>query len=434
MADTNKGLGRLAIIGGGISGVTLALALIKRGIHVQIYEQARHFGEIGAGVAFNEAAVRAMEICSPAVVEAFEATRTLNQWPSKRNVYFDILDGQHDTEAGKEKNLFHLDSHVGTNAVHRAHFLDAISKHLPDGITHFRKHLDTIVEQPDGTLQVKFHDGTTEEADAVIGCDGIKSSVRVWMFGDDHPASHPQYTHCYAYRGLIPVDRFRQELGDDLASNSYFHLGKDGHFLTFPVSHGGVVNVVAFKPVPVGSTWPSTTKLTLPSEKSHVERDFKDHGPTIQKIISLLEPDLDCWAIFDTGDHPVPHYNKGRVCLLGDAGHATSPHQGSGAGMCIEDCAIMAELLTSPLVEKNGPKGVEAAFKAYNDQRLERTQDLVQSSRRAGELWDLRAEGVGDDYKKLEAEITARFRKVWDGQVKDYIKEAEGLLEKQLKA
>lgn len=86
------------------------------------------------------------------------------------------------------------------------------------------------------------------------------------------------------------------------------------------------MNVVAFKVDP--GQWPSNTKLTLPSEKSHVFKDFKDFGATVHKIIDMLEPNLDCWAIYDTGDHPMPYYNKGRVVVLGDAGHATSPHHG----------------------------------------------------------------------------------------------------------
>jgi len=250
------------------------------------------------------------------------------------------------------------------------------------------------------------------------------------MFGETHPCAAPQYTHKYAYRGLIPMDRARASLGDDLAMNAKMHMGENAHVLTFPVNHGATMNVVAFYSSP--DPWPSETKLTLPSEKEHVLRDFKHFGATVHHIIDLLEPNLDCWAIFDTGDHPVPRYNQGRAVLLGDAGHATSPHHGAGAGMCIEDAAVMAELLTDERIARNGGRGIEAAFKAYSDQRLERTQDLVQSSRRSGNLYEWRAEGVGSDIAKIEEEVTWRCNKIWDGQIEDYIKEVKELLGKNL--
>jgi salicylate hydroxylase len=118
----------------------------------------------------------------------------------------------------------------------------------------------------------------------------------------------------------------------------------------------------------------------------------------------------------------MPYYNKGRVVVVGDSGHATSPHHGAGAGMCIED----------PRVAEAGHKGLEAAFQAYSEQRLERTQWLVQSSRRSGDLYEWRAEGVGRDFKKIEEECRERDEKLWNGQVKEYIEEAKTLLGKHL--
>jgi salicylate hydroxylase len=152
----------------------------------------------------------------------------------------------------------------------------------------------------------------------------------------------------------------------------------------------------------------------------------------VLKIIDMLEPQLDRWAIFDTGSYPMPFYNKGKVVVIGDAGHATSPHHGSGAGMCIEDAAILAELLVDPRVAENGDKGIAPAFEAYSKQRLERTQWLVQSSRRSGDLYEWRAEGVGTDIPKIEEECRWRDEKIWNGQVSEYIQEAKELFGKAL--
>ncbi|KAL1305144.1 hypothetical protein AAFC00_002069 [Neodothiora populina] len=425
---TKHNLGSIAIVGGGISGVCLGIALLQRGIKVEIFEQAVTFGEIGAGVAFNPAAVRAMKKCSEDVFQAFDKVATVNGWPEKKTTWFDWVDGYNDTEIAKEQWHFTLSNEIGANGVHRAHFLDNLVKAVPEGVTHFNKHLDTIIEHDNGKLTLRFHDGVTHEADAVIGCDGIKSKVRAWMMGPDSPCTQPTYTHKYAYRGLIPMDKARKELGDDLGQNAKMHMGQDGHVLTFPVDKGRTMNVVAFKVDP--GEWPSATRLTLPTTKEDAKRDFKDFGVTVNRIIDLLEPNLDRWAIFDTGKHPMPYYNKGKVVVLGDAGHATSPHHGSGAGMCIEDAAIMAELLADPRVEEHGDKGFKAAFEAYSKQRLERTQWLVQSSARSGNLYEWRPEpeGRGRDLKGIENECRERCDKIWNGDLTEYIAEAKELL------
>jgi salicylate hydroxylase len=136
---------QIAIIGGIISGVTLAIGMHKRGIPVTIYEQAHAFGEIGAGVDFSPNAVHAMKLVDKCVYDAFEEVATHNPWESKSKVWFDFLDG---TAGGREalKILFSLEDVCGQNVVHRAHFLDAMLKYLPRDIAHFRKHLDDVVE------------------------------------------------------------------------------------------------------------------------------------------------------------------------------------------------------------------------------------------------------------------------------------------------
>jgi salicylate hydroxylase len=222
---TSKSSQSVAIVGGGISGVCLAVALIQRGLNVQIYEQAHKYGEIGAGVAFAPNSIRSMQACSPDIYHAFEKVATRNQTKEKQNVWFDFKDGYSDAEIGSEKILFTLKNDTGSNCVHRAHFLDEMVKLVPEGITHFHKHLDTIEQGEEGEqLTLKFHDGTTAKADAVIGCDGIKSRVRAWMLGEDHPATPPVYTHKYAYRGLIPMAKAIEALGEDNAVNAKFYV------------------------------------------------------------------------------------------------------------------------------------------------------------------------------------------------------------------
>lgn len=122
--------------------------------------------------------------------------------------------------------------------------------------------------------------------------------------------------------------------------------------------------------------------------------------------------------------------NKGRVLISGDAAHATSPHKGSGAGLAIEDSAVLAEILADERVKT--ATDLDAAFSAFNDARKERGQWLVNASRRAGDLYEWRAEGVGRDYKKIEEEINWSNAVIGEADVKTMCARARESLGKRL--
>ncbi|KAI0128319.1 salicylate 1-monooxygenase sala [Xylariales sp. AK1849] len=420
----------IAIIGGGIAGASLAIALLNRNIRIQIYEQGHAFSEIGAGVAFGPNSVRAMDACHSSLRDAFEKVATHNQWPGKKNVYFEFQDGRPDANGGdRTETVFALHNEQGQNAVHRAHFLDEVSKLIPKEICHFRKHLDDIVEdEKSGKLKMTFHDGTSAEADAVIGCDGIKSRTRALVVGETHPSAKAKYTHMYGYRGVIPMDKAAEVLGEERAANGGLWMGPYGHLLSFPVDGGATYNLFAAVYDP--NEWPSEDRLTLPAKREDAMKDFDKFGPAVKKRFEMVEDNLDRWALFDLGDDPVPFFNKRRIVLLGDAAHATTPHHGAGAGFCIEDAAVMAAILADDRVKT--ARDLESVFAAFDASRRPRGHWLVQSSRRATELYDMRAEGVGDDLKKIEKELRDRFETVWNYDLSKAIEEAKGDLGKRL--
>lgn len=214
-----------AIIGGGIAGLTLAIALHHRGVPVKIYEQAAQFGEIGAGVSFTPNAVQAMTICHPGVHAAFEKVCTRNLWPEKQKVWFDYYDGQAgDVEARTQRPAFSIGNNVGQNGVHRARFLDELIKLVPGEIAVFGKRLERIDRVDGGKYTMFFADGSTAKADAILACDGIKSKVRQCLFGADHPCALPSYTHKYAYRALVPMDEAAAAIGKEKAQNAGMHV------------------------------------------------------------------------------------------------------------------------------------------------------------------------------------------------------------------
>jgi len=213
----------IAIIGGGIAGLTLAIALHERNVPVQIYERAKHFREIGAGVSFSGNAIDAMNVCHSGVQGGFDRVATHNGWPSKSTVWFDYYDGMA-REMDQSKNLFSVTTRVGQNGLHRADFLSELVKLFPAERAHFGKRLEDITEGADGKLVMRFGDGSTAEADAVIGCDGIHSRVRRILVGPDHPAAEPTYTHKYAYRGVVPMGEAIKAVGEEKARNASFYV------------------------------------------------------------------------------------------------------------------------------------------------------------------------------------------------------------------
>ena len=97
---------------------------------------------------------------------------------------------------------------------------------LPAGIAQFGKRLQSIDETKNGLMEMTFTDGSTATADAILGCDGIKSRVRQIMFGENHPCAHPTYTHKYAYRALVPMEDAVAAMGEEKAMNSCMHVSQ----------------------------------------------------------------------------------------------------------------------------------------------------------------------------------------------------------------
>lgn len=208
------------------------------------------------------------------------------------------------------------------------------------------------------------------------------------------------------------------------------HLGLNAHALTFPVAGGKLLNVVAFVTDP--EEWPYKEKFTAPATKSEAVAAFKDFNPAVRAIMDLLPENLDKWAVFDYFDNPAPTYVRGRVCISGDAAHASAPYHGAGAGFCIEDAAVLAALLetvaaatTTTTVRDNPPTEdpthkaalLRTAFKTYDTIRRERNQWLVESSRFVGEMYEWRDPEIGRDARKVGHEIEWRSRRIWDFDV-----------------
>lgn len=211
------------------------------------------------------------------------------------------------------------------------------------------------------------------------------------------------------------MDKARATLGVFKTSNRVMHCGPNAHVLTFPVANDTLLNVVAFTSDPQDWTAPDG-KFVVPAAKSEATKAFSRFSPVVQGLMNLLPEKLDKWGVFDTYERPVPSYIDGRLCLAGDAAHASSPHHGAGAGSGIEDCLALAVLLqtVSERSKLHRPDAVRAALQVYNDVRYDRSQWIMDTSRAVGEIYEFQGLNCGSDHARIAHEIHGRSHKIWD--------------------
>jgi salicylate hydroxylase len=410
----------------------MTIGLLHQNISCTLYESAPAFAEIGAGVSFGPNAIRAMSLIDPEIEAGYQRQATSNAFPSNKTSWFDFRLGMREDAWTELKCLRKEDQIIarvtagslGQSSVHRAHFLDELVKLVPEGVAKFGKRVETI-EKKAAKMQLTFHDGSVAEADAVIGCDGVKSRTRQILLGENHETTNPTFTGKYAYRGLVPMAKAAAAIGEEYARNSQMYLGSHGHLLTFPIEKGETMNVVAFRTKEDGK-W-EDERWVLPMNKEDMFTDFEGWGTSVQKILSLMEKP-DVWALFD--HPPAPTYYSGNLAILGDAAHASTPHQGAGAGQAIEDAFILSNLLG----KVDSADEIERAFYAYDAIRRPRSQKVVSTSRDAGALYEFEDEKLASDLDLVRTTLETRYDWIWDGDLKQQLMKAQDIMDLKLKS
>ncbi|RYO87189.1 hypothetical protein DL766_008187 [Monosporascus sp. MC13-8B] len=417
----------IAIVGGGIVGLILAVGLIGQGVEVKVYEQAQGFREIGAGIAFTANAIRCMNCIDKSVVTALRSSGSIptSGDPDDPNDYLRWIDGYNSVrrdEETEQRFLYKICAGLrGFEGCRRDQFLEALALLVPAGRIEFQRRLVDVVQPMDSEAPVKllFEDGTTAHADAVIGCDGIKSQLRRVILGNDNPASYAHYSHKFAFRGLVPMEQAIVALGDYKARNQHMHVGPGAHLIHYPVANHTMVNVAAF--VHDANDWPDDNQMVAPATRHDVQVAFHDWAPSVRRLLSQLPEKLDKWALYDTWDFPAPQFHRDKMCLAGDAAHASTPHHGAGACMGVEDVLCLVHLMKEATASVDGGKttrgqALRVAFEAFSSIRRPRTQWLVDSSRRVCDLYHQREWGDRQRWTKAEVcfeEIRDRTLKIW---------------------
>ncbi|RPD65133.1 FAD/NAD(P)-binding domain-containing protein [Lentinus tigrinus ALCF2SS1-6] len=397
---------QVAVVGGGVCGLTCAIALHRAGVPVQLFEAAAKFGEIGAGIGVGPNAVQTLDKLG--LLDAI--LRKVNPAELKDR-YFSFYEGLSDShEAIYRYPTLPEDKALG---IHRAAFLDALVDVFDPSIAHFNKRCMSITgSQTDPKrLVIHFQDGTTHEVDVVLGADGVKSSVRDFVLeGKDRRLA---FSHTVAYRGLIPWTQL-QEAGFkiDASEQPVCIMGPSKHFILFPIKDGAIINVVAFAarydiPIGVGEV-NEKVQWVEAVNKDVLFKEYEGWGPDVEALLKCMPDKPGKWSIHVVHP-PLESYVKGRIALLGDAAHAMLPHMGAGAGQGIEDAYMLSRLLGHP---ETNTQNIEAILEAYSRVRQPRAQMVWEGSRYVGRVYDLHGPS-GPTSEGLRKDIGEVWGPVW---------------------
>lgn len=350
------------VVGGGIGGLAVALALRRAGVAVHVYEQAAVLREVGAGLALGPNAVNVLHRLGLA-----DALRAVGVVP----LSMDPRDGHTGARIARiplaelavqrwGAPFYHL---------HRSDLHNALRAAL--GEQHLTLGARCVAVEQDGAeIRIRFADGREASGAVLIGADGIHSTVREYVAGPDRP----QWSRQISWRGLAPA-----AVGHavDLEVRHHSFWGPRQQFVAFYVSGGRLVNWV-------GNTqsdddWQEES-WSARGDRAQVLQLYSGWHPQVQGLIAGTEQVFK-WALFD--QPPLQKWSRGRVTLLGDAAHPMLPYLAQGASQSIEDAFVLASCLA------HDPVGPEHALRQYADLRRQRTAAIQAASQEQAQLVQL---------------------------------------------
>ncbi len=349
---------RVAIIGGGIGGLTAANALRRAGVEVSVYEAAGELKEIGAGVALHANAMRVLRF-----IGVEDAVRKV----SGRTEYAVTRDGITGRVISRTNRARYAELHgIEPATVHRADLLDVLAAALPEGVASLAKRC-VSVESTGSSAVARFADGTEAEADVIIGADGIHSPVRTSLFGPDAP----RFTGKICYRSVIPTAAVRGGVLSDVAADNGQWLGPHGTIVLYPLRGEELINVVCHYD---DDSYRHESWVTE-CERAEVLERYKGWHPSLLRLFEAGQTWYK-WALYDRD--PIPAWTSGRVSLLGDAAHPMLPYLGQGACQALEDGAVLANALAA------WPSDPVGALASYERTRRPRASQVVLTARARG--------------------------------------------------
>ncbi|KIW16115.1 hypothetical protein PV08_06166 [Exophiala spinifera] len=386
---------QVAVIGGGIGGLCTALSLnyhCGNALEIDIYEQAPQYKEIGAGVGIGVNAAKLLHKIGLGERVTKIAGKRSGIW-----ITFRKFDDGSDVVTVPSVDT----DQIKQLPVHRAEFLDLLVDTVKErnaATLHTNKRCRRLTEEGDH-VHIEFENGTTAKANLVIGCDGIHSAVRGQFTSDN-----PEYSGRIAYRGLVPISEIEHWWGFETYSVTW--LGKNRHFLCFPISQNKTLNIVAFvaeKEENLGDLKESWTAI---GKKAEVLEAFKEFEGKVQRLIQLMPDQPSKWLINDR--KPLDQW----------------VYLGAGAGQAIEDGYILGRALqeylqASSSVQENS---LQPWASLYQEVRLPRAQKVQRTSRDAVEVYQAQADIMKDlpfdqCVPEIHKRVINRMKWVWTDDI-----------------
>ncbi|MFF0449589.1 FAD-dependent monooxygenase [Streptomyces sp. NPDC004609] len=384
------------VIGGGIGGLSAALALSRKGLGVRLYEQAPTFGEVGAGLQIAPNCTRILDDYG-----LLDEAVSLGVTPGHM-VMKDAVDGSELTRL----DLGDLERRYGFPymVIHRSDLHGIILRACERaGVELVNDARCVAYGNTAGGARVTFADGRTDEAEVVIAADGLHSVARRLLVDDE-----PVNSAYVAYRAAVPYEQVR---GNGVHQKDVVvYVGPRCHFVQYPLRGGEMFNQVAVFESPKAlageENWGTPDEL---------DRAFEGTCGPIRQGLPLMWRDR-WWRMFDRD--PIAKWVSGRIALLGDAAHPPLQYMAQGAVMAIEDGWVLAEHVGAQHGRRSRESsGVDwdAALAAYEAARPEHCRRVVTTARRWGELWH------HDGINRLRRNALLRSRDTYDYTFTDWI-------------
>jgi salicylate hydroxylase len=343
---------KVVILGGGIGGLTTALALLHHGIEPIVLERAPLM-EVGAGIQI--AANGTIVLRELGLEPALASIATV---PARFD-YLELSTGRllYVAPLGKEAEVRYG---ALLYNVHRADLIGLLAKALPSSAIRLGAACESVSQDDEGAY-VTLQNGEVIRGDVVIGADGIHSAVRTALRGPEEK----QFANILMWRSLIPADRLTG-LNLPVAGNNWFGVGRN--IVSYWVRKD-LYSVLASVP----ATEVSRESWTQSGDVAQLRRSFEGSEPTVQKMLEAVD------STFITGMYhrdPIEHWTSGRIALLGDAAHAMVPYLAQGACQSIEDAWVLATCL-----KNHGQAGVQDALLEYQQRRQPRTTRIQAGAR-----------------------------------------------------
>ncbi len=346
---------RVAVIGGGIGGLTAARALLLRGFDVHVYESSPELKEIGAGVALHPNAMKALRslgLEEPVRAVGYQSSlQQLRTWKGRTIS---------STDSAATAQRFG----AAGCTIHRADLLDVLAQSVPAKAVTLSARCAAVTTGDDRGI-ARFTDGTEAEADVVVGADGIHSAVRASLFGPDAP----QFTGKICYRSVIGVAALPARRIEPYEG---LWLGPHGTLVVYGVRRGEAINVVAHYDDPSyqHESW------IAECDRGEILGRYRRWHSSLREMFAAGDTWYK-WALYDRD--PIPAWTKGRTTILGDAAHPMLPYLGQGAGQAIEDGCVLAAALGKLADDPS------AALQLYERSRRPRTSRVVLTARARGD-------------------------------------------------